>query len=226
MIAKDLINPLIPHASIEDDLDKATVLMDDCRINHLPVIENNTSAFRGFISNDMVYEQSLAANTHGSLATYELSSGSCFVYEDQHFYEIIKTMDEYNSEMIAVLSHEDIFLGVITTEDLLHAYSKSIAVQSPGGIIIVSIKKIDYSLAEITRLVEADGAKIIGCFLLDDEQDTDRVKVTLKLDKKDVSHIVATLERFSYRIVALFQEEKIISNEKERLDILMKYLNI
>lgn len=225
MIAKDLINPLIPHASIEDNFDKVTVLMDDCRVNHLPVIENNTSVFRGFISNDMVYGQSLA-DANGSLATHELSSANCFVYEDQHFYEIIKIMAEYDSEMIAVLSHEDIFLGVITAEDLLHAFSKTIAVQSPGGIIIASIKKIDYSLAEITRLVEADGAKIIGCFLLDDEQDTDRLKVTLKLDKKDVSHIVATLERFNYRIVALFQEEKIISNEKERLDILMKYLNI
>lgn len=225
MIAKDFINPLIPYASIDDELSKVSVLMDDCRVNHLPVIENNTSTFRGFISNDMLYEHSLA-NTNGSLATYELSSGNCFVYEDQHFYEIVKSIVEYNSEMIAVLSHEDIFLGVITANDLLHAYAKTIAVQSPGGIIVASIKKIDYSLAEITRLVEADGAKIIGCYILDDEQDTDRLKVTLKLDKKDVSHIVATLERFSYRIVALFQEEKIISNEKERLDILMKYLNI
>ena len=225
MIAKDFINPLIPYASIDDDLGKVAVLMDDCRVNHLPVIENNTSAFRGFISTEMLYEQSLTS-THGSLATYELSSEDCMVYEDQHFYEIIKTMADSNSEMIAVLSHEDVFLGVITTEDLLQAYAKTIGVQSPGGIIVTSIKKIDYSLAEITRLVEADGAKIIGCYLLDDEQDTDRIKVTLKLDKKDVSHIVATLERFSYRIVALFQEEKIISNEKERLDILMKYLNI
>src|SRR5690606_30665818 len=116
-----------------------------------------------------LYEQSLA-NTNGSLATYELSSENCAVYEDQHFYEIAKAMADCNSEMIAVLSHEDVFLGVITAEDLLHAYAKTIAVQSPGGVIVASIKKIDYSLAEITRLVEADGAKIIGCYLLDDEQ--------------------------------------------------------
>jgi hypothetical protein len=115
---------------------------------------------------------------------------------------------------------------VITVGELLQAFSKTIAVQSPGGIIVASIKKIDYSLAEITRLIEADGAKVIGCYLLDDDENTDSLKITLKLDKKDVSHIVATLERFNYRIVALFQEEKIISNEKERLDILMKYLNI
>ncbi len=223
MIAKDLINTLVPHASLADDFGKLTVLMDDLRVSQLPVVEDN--AFRGFISNEMLFEHT-AAHTNGVLAAYELSSGNCSVYEDQHFYEIIKTMTEGGAEMVAVLSHEDIFLGVITTEDLLEAFSRTVAVQSPGGIIVASIKKIDYSLAEITRLIEADGAKIIGCFLMDDEENSDRVSVSLKLDKKDVSHIVATLERFNYQIIALFQEEKIISNEKERLDILMKYLNI
>jgi predicted transcriptional regulator len=225
MIAKDLINPLIPHASPTDDFGKLTVLMDDFRVNHLPVVEDSTSVFRGFISNEMLYEQDSPHN-NGALATYELSTENCTVYEDQHFYEILKAMTECNSEMIAVLSHEDIFLGVITVGELLQAFSKTIAVQSPGGIIVASIKKIDYSLAEITRLIEADGAKVIGCYLLDDDENTDSLKITLKLDKKDVSHIVATLERFNYQIVSLFQEEKIISNEKERLDILMKYLNI
>lgn len=225
MIAKDIINPLIPYVNVDDDLNKVGILMDDSRVNYLPVVESDTSAFRGFISNEMLYEHSLTEN-EGSLSAFQLTSGTCSVYEDQHFYEIIKAMAECNFEMIAVLSHEDVFLGVITAEDLLQAFAKTVAVQSAGGIIVASIKKIDYSLAEITRLVEADGAKIIGCFILDDEQDVDRLKVTLKLDKKDVSHVVATLERFSYRIIALFQEEQIISNEKERLDILMKYLNI
>ena len=223
MIAKDLINPLIPHTSPADDFSKITLLMNDFQVNHLPVVED--AAFRGFISHEMLFEHS-AAHANGVLAAYELSSGSCAVYEDQHFYEIIKIMSECEANMVAVLSHEDVFLGVITSEDLLDAFSKTVAVQSPGGIIVAAIKKIDYSLAELTRLIEADGAKIIGCFLLDDEEDSDRVSVSLKLDKKDVSHIVATLERFNYQIVALFQEEKIISNEKERLDILMKYLNI
>ncbi len=225
MIAKDLINPIIPYASIDDDFGKAGVLMEESQVSYLPVIEETTSIFRGFISHDMLYEQNLSDHS-GSLATYELLSSNCTVYEDQHFYEIVKVISESESKMVAVLNHEDTFLGVITEEDIVQSFSKTIAVQSPGGIVVASINKIDYSLAEITRLVEAEGAKIIGCYLVDDDENTNRLNVTLKFDKKDVSHIVATLERFSYRIIALFQEEKVISNEKERLDILMKYLNI
>jgi hypothetical protein len=122
--------------------------------------------------------------------------------------------------------HEELFLGVITAEDLMKAFAKTTAVQSSGSVIEMSIKKIDYSLAEITRLVEAESAKIMGCFLLNDEVDNSRVYVTLKLDRKNVSHIVATLKRFNYQVVRIIQEENLVSYEKERLDALMKYLSI
>jgi DNA-binding winged helix-turn-helix (wHTH) protein len=52
------------------------------------------------------------------------------------------------------------------------------------------------------------------------------VKVTLKLDKLDVSRVVATLERFGYNVIAKFQEIETIDHDKERLDMFFKFLNI
>ncbi len=222
MIAKELINSIIPVVSTRDDLPKLILLMDDYRINHLPLVDNRT--FRGFISREMLYNEGLP--DLNIINAYPLATSNCFVYEDQHFYEIVAVMANYNSEMVAVLNQNDVFQGVITSNEIFEAFSRTVAVQSPGGIIMISIKKIDYSLAEITRLIESDGGKILGCFLTDDPYDSAKMQLTLKLDRKEVSHMVATLERFNYKIIGLFQEEKIISNEKERLDILMKYLNI
>ena len=55
----------------------------------------------------------------------------------------------------------------------------------------------------------------------------DNGKVKLKINQEDLSRIVATLERFGYRVIARYQENRTdANNEKERLDMLMRYLNI
>ena len=48
----------------------------------------------------------------------------------------------------------------------------------------------------------------------------------VKINKTDLSHITATLERFGYKIIARFHETKHTATEQERLDILMKYLEM
>jgi len=220
MIARDLINPIIPALNVSDDIARASSLMDDLHLSLLPVVENEY--FQGFIQEDVLYDDIFDKPTVGE---YPLQSVNCVVNQDQHLYEILRLSEDCQSMMIAVIE-DDKFLGVITAKDLVMAFSKTTAVQSPGSILELSVKKIDYSLAEITRLIEGENAKIMGCFLTNDEIDSERVYVTLKLDKKDVSHVAATLKRFDYKLARIIQEENLISYEKERLDALMKYLSI
>ncbi len=221
MIAKDLINPIVPALNIDDDIGRASSLMDDLHLSMLPVLDNGH--FRGFIHEDALYDDLF---DKAVLGAYPLVTNNCTVYQDQHFYEIVKVAAECQNGLVAVLETEDIFLGVISAEDLVHGFAKTIAVQSPGSIIEISLKQIDYSLAEITRLIEAESAKIIGCFLSNDPTDNTLVNVTIKLDKKSVNHVVAMLKRFNYQIIRILQEENLVSYEKERLDALMKYLSI
>lgn len=221
MIAQNLINPLIPTLKEYDDTGKATSLMDDLMVSQLPVIKDHT--FQGFITNDMLFDDFLNYDTVGQ---YVLKDQECSVRQDQHFYEIIKALSDCDQSMVAVVSDQEEFMGVVDSSALVDFFAGTTAVQSPGGIIELSIKQIDYSLTEITRLIEADGVKVMGCFLRNDPYDPAKIKVTLKLDKKDVTRTVATLERFNYHVQALFQEELVDSHEKERLDALLKYLNM
>ena len=91
---------------------------------------------------------------------------------------------------------------------------------------MLSLNQIDYSLAEVSRLIEAEGAKILSAWIANDVLDTDKIKLTVKINKTDLSHIAATLERFGYKIIAKFHETKHSATEQERLDILMKYLEM
>ncbi|MEQ8812651.1 MAG: cbs domain containing protein, partial [Imperialibacter sp.] len=86
--------------------------------------------------------------------------------------------------------------------------------------------QIDYSLAEISRLIESDNGKILSSYLTDDPNDSSKVSLTIKINLEDLSRVQATLERFGYQIVAKFNNAPEAVDEQERMDILMKYLGI
>ena len=108
----------------------------------------------------------------------------------------------------------------------MKAFSNTLAVQGQGGILVLEMRYIDYSMAEISRLIESDDAKILGSYLSQNQNDPNFIFVTLKFNKEDLTTVVATLERFDYKIVAKFHESNNIDTERERLDNLLNFLNI
>ena len=221
MIAQELINHMIPPLKMTDKAKKAITWMEELRVNQLAVIENGE--YKGLISEDIILENSSIVKNVGD---FELKAKECFVYHNQHFYDILKVGADCGIQVIAVLDKDDRYVGVITIEDTVVAFAQSVAVQSPGGILVLSMDYQDYSLAEISRLVESNNARVLSSCIKTDTAEPSKVKLTLKINKEDLTHVVATLERFGYKVIAHFQEAPIQTNERERLDILMKYLEI
>lgn len=222
MIAKELINHMIPPLKMTDTVEKAMSWMEELRTNALPVVEDGL--FKGFLLEETIYDSN-QLDLH--VAELQLSETDAFVLEHQYFYDILKIGADKNIQMIAVLDAMQLFLGVIPVEDIMVAFAQTAAVQSPGAILVLSMRQIDYSLAELSRLVEAENAKIINSCISNDLLDSERIKLTIKINKLDLTHIAATLERFDYKIIAKYQDaSQVVPNEQERLDILMRYLNI
>ncbi|MGK7394780.1 MAG: CBS domain-containing protein [Candidatus Cyclobacteriaceae bacterium M3_2C_046] len=221
MIAEELINHLIPSLKLSDKAEKAIVWMEELRTNQLPVIDNGS--FKGLISEEVIFENN---DINKSVAEYALFAADCYVYDYQHFFDVIKQSNDHKVEIVAVLDELNHYLGVIALSDTLSALAQTAAIQSTGGLIVLSMNQNDYSLSEISRLVESNEAKILSSFVTPDNMDPHKIKVTIKINKSDLSHIVATLERFNYKVIAKFQHPSIITNEKDRLDILLRYLNI
>ena len=99
-------------------------------------------------------------------------------------------------------------------------------VQGPGGILILRLNENNYSLQEISRLVEENNAKVLSLNIATDDNLTEKIRITLKLNISEMSHVIATFERFGYEIIASFQENELQNNNSENLGLLMKYLNI
>jgi len=222
MIAEELINQMIPPLKISDKGRQALNWMEEFRLNQLPVIDNDLN-YKGLISEDTILE---SGDLDKAVEEYGLSLSDKFAQPATHFYEVIKLAINNRMQLVPVLDEEQKFQGVISVNDTSSAIAQMFASQGPGGILVLSMKMNQYSLAEISRLIESNEVKIISSFVANDEMDQDMIKVTFKLNKSDLSRVMATLERYDYKIIAHFQEAELLTNDKERLDLLLKYLSI
>lgn len=221
MIAEELINHMIPPLKPKDSAKKARLWMEELRCNQLPVVEDEK--FLGLISEDLILE---ANDAEKSIADFDLMGKRCVVYGSSHFYDVIKIASDNSVQMVGVLNNEEKYIGVITVQDTITSFAQSAAIQIPGGILVLSMNQIDYSLAEISRLIEENNAKILSSSIKEDELDPSKLKLTLKVNRLDLTPIVATLERFGYKLIARFQETKVLDEEKGKIDMLLKYLDI
>jgi len=139
------------------------------------------------------------------VVSFDLIAQKCYVSKDQHFFDIIKKAAEHDVQLVGVEDSLGEYFGVITVHDTITSFAQTAAVQAPGGLLILSMNANDYSLAEIARLVESNNAKILSSSLKEDELDNSKIKLTVKINQIDLTHIIATLERFGYKIIGCFE---------------------
>jgi CBS domain-containing protein len=221
MIAEELINHMVPPLKVTDDAHKAIVWMEEFRCNYLPVVDEGK--LLGFISEEIILESN---DIEKNLGQFNLVGKECVVGLESHFFDILRVAGENKLNIVGVMNEQGNYVGIITVQDIMASFAQTASVQMPGGILVLSMDLIDYSLAEISRYVEENKAKVISSTMVEDPLDRGKIKLTLKINQLDLSRIVATLERFGYRVIGRYQEAPRDDDSKERLDMLMKYLNM
>lgn len=222
MIAEELINQKIPPLKLSDPADKALRWMDEFRVNQLPVVKGRE--YLGLVTEKDILES--AGEKDMTLAQIPFGFADSFVIHYQHFYNVMEVAIRSKIQVVPVLDEYRDFLGVITVNDTITAFGQMSALQGQGGILVLCMPERDYSLSEISRHVESNNAKILSAYVSPDEMDPHNIKLTLKINTTDLRHIIATLERFQYRITAQFQEAGEVKSDQDRLDMLLKYLDL
>ena len=219
MIASSLLSHIINPIRTSTSGKVALRMMNDYCVRHLPIVNNEL--YLGLVSEDDI----LNHNASDSVGSFELELTKVHLKDDDHLYKAIKLMSDNKLTIIPVIDKEENFLGVITQDDLLSFFANIGSFKEPGSIIVLEMTKRDYSLAEISRIVEAENAAILSTFITT-SIDSDLVDVTLKINKQELKKIVTALERYEYRIKASFQEMEYFHSLKERYDSLMNYLDV
>lgn len=94
------------------------------------------------------------------------------------------------------------------------------------SLIILDVALNDYALSEIARLVEDNNARIFSLEVLP-LKDGVSLLVSLKMDITDISAVLRSFERYSYKIVySYMKEDGRHDNYEDRLNELMHYLDM
>jgi hypothetical protein len=123
-----------------------------------------------------------------------------------------------------VLSKDDKYLGSIDLMKLVQVIAEAEGYKSPGGLLELEVSIHDYSMAEISRLVESNDLKILHSRVTS-TPDSSLVVVTLKLNKSDLRGLIQTFERYNYSITASFQQDEYEEDLKKRYEGFLRYLN-
>jgi predicted transcriptional regulator len=221
MMASELLNDIILPLRTSDTGNTALSWMEEMRVSHLPIVNNE--AFLGLVSEKDVYDMN---NFEEQLGNYHLSLSRPYVMTDQHLFDVIRAVGSMKLSLIPVLDEHENYMGCITQSRLLEEISKTGSFDQPGGIIVLQMNLLDYSLHEVARLVESNDAKILSCCTRTFDEST-KIEVTLKLNKLDISAVLQTFNRFEYNIIASYSDENDYDDLlRERYGVLMNYLNI
>ena len=86
--------------------------------------------------------------------------------------------------------------------------------------------KKNFSFGEISRLVETNDAYITQLNTYTEGEDAGILVITLKVNKIEISDIIATFQRYEYTVRYFFGEEDYTNELKENYQHLISYLNM
>jgi predicted transcriptional regulator len=220
MLTFELINHSIPHLTISDTIGKAWQLFDEWpEFSHLAVTGHGK--FTGLIGKKEI-EEFNELTTLDSLPAFAITQA---VAHNEHFLSAVNFCNRFHTAVIPVINEENEFIGCITSSDLLMHLGNFTGAASIGGIIVLEIERSHFSISEISRIAESNDAVILHLNTTT-HTETGLLTITVHLDKKDVSDIVATFERYQYTITGYFGSEKFEKEIQSNFLHLMNYLDI
>ncbi|RZL45306.1 MAG: CBS domain-containing protein [Pedobacter sp.] len=220
MIAAELISNVIPPLKTSDHVQKALERMSEFKLYHLPIV--NETQFLGLVSEDELIEIRDQQTPIGSLS---LTIINPFVFQDAHIYDVIRLFNQLQLSLVPVLDLNKNYLGVVSINNLLAYTAETYAVKEPGGIIVLEIGNRNNSLAHMAQIVEADNAQILSSYV-SSFPDSTRLEVTLKINKMELSSIIASFERYNYEVKAVYNNTQNDNGSTDRFNSFMNYLNV
>jgi CBS domain-containing protein len=220
MLAIELISDEIPPLKTSDSGENALQLMEEYKLTELPIV--NHDRFLGLISEGDILDLN---HPEEPIGNHKLSLEKPFVTQFEHVYEVIGKMAEKKLSVIPVLDDEGNYMGLICQQVLMHNIAKLAAMKDPGGILQLEVNVNDYSLAEVANIVESNGAKILSSYIFTHD-DSNKMDVTIKINKTDLSSIIQTFERYNYTVAASFHKSEVEDDLKKRYDAFIHYLNM
>jgi acetoin utilization protein AcuB len=219
MFCGQLISAEITIQGLHDPVGMVLHQMEDMKLRHLPVSEDEK--FLGLIAEDDLHDEA-DETTLDTLQDYLIKS---FVKATDYFLVAVKLSHVMELDLVPVLNEKNELEGVITRDTLFQELAKMTGSAEYGSLVVLEMEKSDYSVGEINRLVESNDAVITQLNTWSDNT-THLLTVILRINKEEISDVVASFQRHDYTVRYYMGEELFRNELQSNLDHLMNYLNI
>lgn len=220
MLTRELISPSLPILHLHDKVFNALQMMNDCHVSHLAV--DDEGKYVGTVNEEVLMQ---APDDTVELRELKESFAAFSVQQNDHFLKALQLAVENRLSVVPVIDENKELLGVVSYREMLKQASEFVNVKDPGGLIVLELETTNYSFSEISRLVETNDAQITQLNTHTDQQ-TGLMQVTIKINKTEISDIVATFQRYEYNVKYYFGEELYENELKTNYDNLMNYLKL
>lgn len=221
MLAEKLISDIISSVSSFETGRKALSHMDVYRVSHIPVVDE--TKYMGLVSDKLIYDLNLV---DAPLSTALNKLNTTHAHHDQHIFELAVVMYKLKISVLPVLDEDHYYLGAITLYDLARRFASLFSLQEIGGVLVIEINVSDYSVSEISQIVESNDVKILS-FFIDRKPGSNVMDIIIKLDSEELSGVVQALMRYDYNVKAIYQDRSMLNDlYQDRFDQFMKFMNI
>lgn len=220
MLATDLISNSIPALQLHDTVSRALQQMDDADVVHLPIVEDGK--YLGLADEAELLD---IENENLKLEELHISWPKPAVNYIDHFLTAVKIAAEHKLTVVPVTKEENEFIGVVTKQQLITTLSEYTSAAEHGGIIVLEMEPRNFSLSEISRIIETNDAKILHLNTYTDKNNG-QLLVSIKINRNDLQDILASLERYEYTVKQYFGDNLSEDEMRDNYEHLMNYLSI
>lgn len=190
----------------------------DVSFSHFPVLED------GIYIGSIVAEDIETFDTDKKISNYKYTLEPFFVRSSMNWLDVLEVFGKNHTDIVPVLDENNRYLGYYELTDSMRFLNETPFIKEAGGIIIVKKALVDYSMSQVSQIVESNNGKLLGLFV--SKSDNDTIEITIKVTLGVMNDIIQTFRRYNYEIISEHNDDNYINTLKERSDYLDKYLNI
>ncbi|MEY3343344.1 MAG: hypothetical protein RL090_1028 [Bacteroidota bacterium] len=220
MLVRDLISDLVPPLKTTDSVGRALSWMNALKQKELPVIGAN-----GYVGLIREEEAAREVDLDTQLKDLQISFIRVYINEYQHILDAVRLCASHDTSLVPVLDDPGRYLGVISVNDIINALATSNSLDEPGGVLVLDVAADKYSLSEISRIVEAEGAHVLSAST-NPSSEPGKTEVTLRIDRVDLTRIMAGFFRNDYDVKASYHQSEFQPDLQARYDAFMNYLKM
>ena len=191
---------------------------DELTFSHFPVVEKEI--YIGSIASEEIE----TFDSEKKVIDYRYTLERFFARTTMVWLDVLEVFAKNNTDLVPVLNEDNKYVGYYELGAIMKFFNETPFLREPGRIIVVKKRVMDYSISQITQIVESNNGKLLGLFV--SAADIENIEVTLKINVGPINEIIQTFRRYDYEIISEHQEDNYINTLKERSDYFDKYLNI